>query len=105
MERKSTSPVILDYFLKHEGQTITRPTLMTELDLTAKQVAAGVYNLWDRDVAGSKTNLEIVQQGNTWIWRSHSKPTGRLYEELATTKSGLVLVQDEDGEIYRLEKL
>lgn len=44
-------------------------------------------------------------QSNLASPKSHWNPTGKLYEEIGTTKTGQALVRDEDGTLYRLEEL
>jgi hypothetical protein len=47
-------------------------------------------------VEARKSRTTIIHQQN---------PNRRLFEELATTRSGVILVESEDGEIYRLVEL
>jgi hypothetical protein len=101
-------PRVAHYFDTHIGTTVYISELVQALKLEPRQIqnaiANGVrvkFNHWD-------TRLEVVQRGNAWRWHGNNKKANDgslLFERIAITKSGVVLVQDENGTVYKLTEL
>lgn len=98
---------VLALFNSRVGETLSRKEIMHVTGLTDSQVRSAVYNIMatDADHARSGEKLEVLSRGSMWRWHPHARKTQigkRLFEELAVTHSGVVLVQDEDGNVYKV---
>lgn len=52
--------------------------------------------------------LKVVKTSNIWHWSSVAKPSvnkGQVYEALATTSTGRILVEGTDGKVYMMQEL
>lgn len=109
--RKNIGAILLEYMEKHPDVTIYRDSIASDLGLTPAQVQQNIYGLWYRNVAGAKDRIQTVVNGNAWIYRSATtKPAvptqpKRVFEELAITKAGELLIQDEAGTVYLAKEL
>lgn len=61
-------------------------------------------------LSGTVPGIISVIKANAWRYDPNAKASNgtsgkRIYEELTTTRAGVVLVQDEDGTVYKLEEL
>lgn len=101
--RRGISAEVLNHFLENADRSIGFSEFEKEFNLTAKQVIDAVrYNVEDK-----KINIVTEVRGRRWRYDSTRKSaTGkRLYEELAVTKKGDILVECEDGSIYKLVEI
>lgn len=96
---------VLKYIEKASGTTVYVDDMAKDLGLTDQQIRGAVRGLID---GGTCPQIVVVIGGRAWRWDASASKgiTGRkLYEELTTTKAGVVLVQDEDGNVFKLEEL
>lgn len=96
---------VLKYIEKASGTIVYVNDMSTEMDLTQGQIAGAVRGLLD---SGRLPQLEVVLPGRSWRWNANAKANvsgKRMFEEMTTTKAGVVLVQDENGNVYKLEEL
>lgn len=73
-------------------------------------VGKGTVQYAVKALAETVPGIISVIKGNAWRYDPNAKAgkgssDKKLYEELTTTKAGVILVQDEDGNVYKLEEL
>jgi hypothetical protein len=105
------SPRTAEYVLKaikaHPDQQITIHELIEETGLTREQVINAIGSLRRR----GRMDIETLMSGALWVW--HSQPrkkeknqeTPPLFAELARTKLGDIILEDENGTLWKAEKL
>ena len=77
-------------------------------DVSEKQMQECISGILRED---QLPGLEVKIAGRSWIYRpSASKAkeaaaTRRVFEELATAKGGDLIIQDQDGNLYRAKEL
>lgn len=110
-----TTPQVLDYLIDNPGRVVCRQQIAEATALSAQQIRSAVQNLRVR----SGENIEVVIHGESWIWRpreveeaatatpepaapvSAAPAQRRVFEQIGTTRSGDLVIQDEDGSLYR----
>ena len=103
MGAKATQPAVLEYLTKNADVHVYVHDICRNTNLNKQSVLSAISR-----IKAKHPNLETISAGNQWIWRSKvadEKKGKRLFEELAQTRSGEVLVQDEEGAIYKLTEL
>lgn len=103
-EREGTvrRAVIARYLEAKPGQTVYLQDIAKDLGADSRTVQRGIYAL----IKSDSLPIAVVHAGQAWRYDPNgAKGGGRLFEELATTKQGHILVQDEHGNVYRLEEL
>lgn len=113
---------VLKYLADHPGLVVWRDDMAKDLNLLPSSIAAAIGNMI-REGKEASTHIVVVQSGRAWRWSekpttppvpprgggngvaSTGAPARKLYEELAVTKGGTILVQSEDGQVYRLADL
>lgn len=96
---------VLKYIEKASGTTVYADDMAKDLGLNQAQIRAAARGLID---SGNCPQLVVTIAGRAWRWdasQKAAKQAKRIFEELTTTKAGVVLVQDEDGNVYKLEEL
>ena len=95
---------VMAQFTKHPGSVIYLNDMAAESKFDARQLQNSVRQIINRNIL---PGIEIVSRGNSWRYMPNKKveadpkETG-LLEKLGSTKSGKILVRDEDGTIYTL---
>lgn len=95
--------VVLKHLERSAGTTHYLDDLTTFVDSTPGSIQSMM-----RDMAAKIPQVEIVVDGRAWRWNPNQakvKAGTKLYEELARTPDGLILVRSEDGEIFQLVRL
>lgn len=119
MTRPQTKVRLLSYFDKRLGEVVTLDQLVREFtDLNADQIRVGVNNLRNSKPEESggfdmKESLKVMARGNAWCWRPVQTPhatlpaktTKRCFEEVGATKDGSLLIQADDGTIWKAVEL
>lgn len=82
------------------GNTVYANDIVSDLDVPLNTVQAAARALTEQ-----VPQVEAVIPARAWRWVSKASKGKRMFEELTTTKAGVVLVQDEDGNVYKLEEL
>ena len=99
-----TTDKIIDFLSEHQNITVTLSEIMKVTSLTKDQVQNGVNNLRTRH----GFNIETLVAGNAWKYMpTGPAPTGpqrTMFELVGQAKAGLV-IQDEDGKLYKAEEL
>lgn len=84
------------------GVTVYAEDMVKDFDVPLNTVQAAA-----RALVEQVPQVEAVIPARAWRWSATAKASNgkRMFEELTTTKAGVVLVQDEDGNVYKLEEL
>lgn len=95
---------VLKYIERASGTTVYIDDMARDLGIEPASIRGAVRGLID---SGNCPQLIPTIAGRAWRWDASAKANGgkRIFEELTTTKAGIVLVQDEDGNVYKLEEL
>lgn len=94
---------LVDFFKKHPDETVTVDQIAEEIQEARKRVQAGVYSLQE---SGQLPTIQTLQRGNVWRYtptttkQSHTRKSGRVFEEIKELRSGEVLLESEDGDLY-----
>lgn len=104
--RKIIRPQVIEFLSKAPGSTHYLKDLAAGFAVTEKQMGeciAGIIR--DEQLPG----LEVTIRGRAWVYRpgaeSKQGKGTRVFEELAATKSGDLIIQDQDGKLYRAKEL
>lgn len=99
-----TTDKILEFLSEHQNINVTLSEIMKVTGLTKDQVQSGVNNLRTRH----GLNIETVMAGQLWIYHPNTPvaagPQRTMFELVGQAKAGLI-IQDEDGKLYRAEEL
>ena len=99
---------LIAYFLDNPNIEINARDLKSEFNISDQQLSSSISYIRNQDWNGARVKLQTIVPGTLWMWhqngadKSESRP---LYEHLATTRTGDILVQDEDGAVYKLTEL
>lgn len=113
---KAIRPTLMAYFAKNAGVHIFLNDLVAATKLDKDQVQGNVNNIIrDYNNGTLDFHLECVTRGQVWIHRPGQQKAAaaatkaerpkRVFEELATTKSGKLLIQDDGGIVYEAIEL
>ncbi len=110
--RGSITARIRKYLEERPGQAVYTAELMEEFDLTEHQVQGAINNLAKRV---DDATIETVLRGQTWRWlpkssseksKTSSAPVSkRMFVEVGEVTGGDIIIQCEDGTLYRAAKL
>jgi len=90
-----------------KGEIVYRDTIASDLDSPPSSVANAVSGLM-------KTVPQIVPvvAGRSWRWSevttkeaSNPQSDRRMFEEVGESKTGAIVIQDEEGRLYRAEEI
>lgn len=108
MVRASFRPAILRYFEQHERQNVYLEDLAEAIGATKEQAQGAMTNL-RANMPDMAKQIKVIVTGNVWTYDRDrtpaAKPTKRMFEELATAKDGTIVIQDQDGGLYRASEL
>lgn len=104
MPGKVIKPQVIEYFTKRPGETLYVTDLASALGVDKTQVQQCITNF---KLKGEMPDLETLVRGNSWVYKpNHNKSNDkRLFEELGVTKSGAIVIQDSDGNLWRAEPI
>lgn len=119
MARNQIKARLISYFDQRVGQVITLNDLAREfVDLSADQIRTGINNARNSPANESggldmRSSIMVVARGNAWCWRPVNatlpgetpSPSKRCFEEIGPTKDGSILVQADDGTIWKAVEL
>lgn len=113
----SIRAALLTYLDRHVGQIVSLGDIVAATGLTPSQVQSNLSNIRNArtdtgfDMAAS---LSVVTAGQQWIWRpvpsipkpANATPPGkRMFEEVGTTRDGAIILQCEQGKIFKAVEL
>lgn len=96
---------LVEYFIKNQGVPVFLKDIREFTGATSDvAVQNAISNL--RGEGDWESKIMIQAAGRVWVYRDIPMPTGkRLFEELAVTKTGDIIIQDNDGKVYRAVEL
>lgn len=105
-------PRLMKHFESHPGVNIYAADLVQELGLTSAQVRAGIANL-RRESSEWRDSLRVIQTGQVWRYvpgqheeRQEAKKVNEmLFRHIGTTAKGSLVLESEEGKLYRAELL
>jgi hypothetical protein len=104
--RKIIKPKLLEYLMKFPNQTQYVGDLAASLGVEDQNVRNTMNGIIRENTL---PGLEIIVKGRSWVYRPDPKVGqsrgARVFEELAETKSGDIIIQDQDGRLYRAKEL
>jgi len=102
-----TADKIIDFLSEHPNINVTLNEIIQVTGLKKEQVQSGMSNLRSRN----GLNIETLVAGQLWTYHPTAPaPTGekhvtpQVFELVGQAKAGLI-IQDEDGKLYRAEEL
>jgi hypothetical protein len=101
-------PQIMKYFEEHIGVNVYVEDVARFANCDRDQAQSAINNL-RRDVP--EFPIQIVVRGSVYRYMGPGKPAvdakpgKRVFEELAVTKAGDILIQDQDGAVYKAVEL
>lgn len=104
--RKPIRAAVMRHFEQSPGKRIYLADLAIALNDTEERIRDGISNL-RREVPEWANTLVVDVAGHAWRYQpeANSQAGKRLFEELAVTRAGEILVQDEQGAIYKLAEI
>lgn len=90
---------VLRYLQQHLGEMVNAADIAADVGGAKSSVQRIMNSLVQ------KGHAEVIARGNMYIFRGITEKSCGLYEYLATLKSGAILVQDEDGHVYKLTEM
>lgn len=102
-------PAVLRYFQQHPGVTIHLPDLAKELGYPEDRIQSAVNSIRNRNTDGAGDAIDIIMAGNAWRWHpngpARALPTKRMFEEIGPAKTGGIVIQDTDGNLFLAREL
>lgn len=100
-------PVLLEYLTKRPGEVLNTADIARDIKATESQVKGAVKTL-----LGHGHDIESVSRGNAYIYRglkqeikTAKKSDKRIFEEIGQSKSGAIVIQDAEGNLYKAEEI
>ena len=97
---------MLEFLAKSPGSTHYVGDLANGFEVTEQQIRSCINSII-RDEA--LPGLEVVIPQRSWVYRPSAEPkhsnTKRVFEEIGQTRSGDLILQDQDGKVYRAKEL
>jgi len=99
--------LVLAYFDKHPNQVLHIAEISEAVGSPSDKVRNAINNIRTGNKADAQKRLKVELQGQAWVWRSGNLGTDgstldTLYVKAYESKSGVVLVEDENGQVYKL---
>lgn len=102
------------YIKNEEGRPCHVDDIATATGYTPKQIRGAINGKRHEDPTWHHI-LKNVVRGHIWSWNmlydptkpvtSESDPEKNLYEQIGVTKNGDLILQDEDGNLFRASEL
>jgi hypothetical protein len=98
---------ILEVLIQNKNQLVTLGQIQEETEIPSAKILAAINNFRRYNEEG--THLSVIQKGRVWrysdIVSSNDQPEKSLFECIAHTKKGDLILQDEQGNLYRAIEL
>lgn len=110
---------ITQYLSNREGQYCHVAEMSKELNYTYTQIRCAINSKrYEDEDWGSR--IAIITRGSTWMWKqsnheneasiplngtSNEKVKSSSFEQIGITKTGNLILQDENGNLYRASEL
>jgi FMN-dependent NADH-azoreductase len=105
VSNRGVKSAVMEYLHRHPDVEIWYADMAKDLGKPLSVIQACINNMIS---AGSEPSLERLVRGRSCIYRTKAKDTkngNRVFEELAVTKAGELLIQDEAGTVYLAKEL
>lgn len=101
---------VLAYLDEHPNQTLHLKTIAADLNYPTASVQRAMVALRYSNVANAKERLVVQISGHAWLWKSATKSTSsqvsdKLYAKVYESRTGQVLIEDEDGNLFFLKEI
>jgi hypothetical protein len=100
---------LVEYMMAHPGKPLSAETLMQAIGADRKMQVQNAIGYLRREKPELGRHIQVIIAGNMYQWEENPRPEPggprRLFEELATSEDGTILVQDEDGRPYKLVEI
>lgn len=115
-KRPRTSGPVYDVLFLNLGNTVHIDDLVKETKLTRLQIQNAIWNLQARN----GVVIKVIVRGHSWVMTTADTPPDEdfeeapvaapkkgfsLFEEVGKLEGGATVVRDEEGQLYRLEKM
>jgi hypothetical protein len=109
VQNRGISAKVMEFFAQRPGQIIWLGELAADLQVSEQVAQTAVTNIRAKH---PEFPIETVARGRAWAHKpatqeqsSNGKPVRRVFEELAVTKVGELLIQDDKGTVYLAREL
>lgn len=107
MARIIIKPQVMEFLAKSPGADHYVGDLANGFKVSETKIQDCINNII---VSGSMPGLEVKIRGRCWVYRPGKTvekvpASKRVFEELAETKGGDLIIQDQDGRLYRAKEL
>lgn len=92
---------VIEYFMKHPGEVLFLQDISGHVGYETRQVQSSISHMLRAD---SLPGLHPMVRGNSWKYVPEANGK-KIFEELATTKTGDLIIQDADGNVWRATPL
>lgn len=108
-KHKNIKPLTLQHLTQRPGSQVFLDDIVQFIKGVNKEEPRrqSVQNAIRALIDDDKQPIEIVLPGNCWRYQPNAPkdPAKRIFEELAVTKAGTILIQDQAGVIYKAEEI
>lgn len=124
MATKGIRGALMEYFAKHPNEPVFLRDLVAATGLITVQVQGNISNIMrDHKLGYLDFNIERISAGQVWMYKPSAKSEAvetekgenpsldystqhkRVFEELGTTKRGSIVIQDDEGNLYKAVEL
>lgn len=108
---KQLKGALITFLTENANRIFTLTQISAAIGEDETRVRVGINNLRNSangsDADYWRRTVEVVSQGTSWVYRPDNKTvkTRTLYEEIGHSKTGTIIVEDENGKLFRLEEL
>lgn len=105
IHNRGLSAKVTAYFTQHPGEHLAVSDLAALFDVNEGAIKASMASAVYRNAL---PGLATVVRGNVWVYKPNeesSKSTKRILEEIGQTKSGTLILQDEEGSLWAAKPL
>lgn len=102
---------LLDYFQQHPNETLSVTRIAKETGEPHKRIQSWVTSVRNRNMDLGGGRMEIVMRGRIYRYVTGGDAVGsgpggkRMFQEVGTTKEGDVILECEDGTLYKAAEL
>lgn len=98
--RRGISRLIHQHLITYAEQSVNITELMEQFDLKENQVQNSIHYLMER----YSDHIEVVVKGRVWKWHESkigSEETNNGFRVIGQSKKGYVVLEDEDGNLFK----
>jgi hypothetical protein len=95
----------MQYMSERPNEIVYLSKMAADLKIESRQARNAIYNLRNTKRGGWEKGLETIVGGDAWRWNSdvasQANSSGQLFEQVGVRKNGDILIEDENGKLYR----